>query len=85
MLDGGQHQHLTSNMDTPKADLLGRIPMFAELETAVLDALAQRAISRAYEQGHVLFHEGDPCEGVYVMSSPGAKSAYSRHPPRAGN
>jgi len=55
-------------MDIPRTDLLGRIPMFAELEAAALDALAQRSIPRAYEQGHVLFHEGDPCEGVYVIA-----------------
>jgi CRP/FNR family transcriptional regulator len=56
-------------MDIPKADLLGRIPMFSGLEAAALHALAQRAAPRAYEQGRELFHEGDPCEGVYVIAS----------------
>jgi len=43
--------------------------MFAQLEAPVLEALAQRAASRTYEDGHVLFHEGDPCDGVYVLAS----------------
>ena len=34
----------------------------------MLEALAQRAASRAYDQGQTLFHEGDPCEGVYVIA-----------------
>lgn len=46
---------------------LRRIPMFAQLEAAPLTALAQRSTPHHYAPGEVLFDEGDPCAGVFVI------------------
>ncbi len=42
---------------------------FAGLEPAVLAALAQVAAPREYQEGEVVFLEGDPGTGLYVVQS----------------
>ena len=49
------------------AELLGSIPIFAGLDGEVIDALAQRAAPRPLAPGQILFNEGDPCDGVYLL------------------
>ena len=41
--------------------------MFAGLEPEIIDALTQRAANRPFSQGQLLFNEGDPCEGMYLL------------------
>jgi CRP/FNR family transcriptional regulator len=43
--------------------------MFAELNPAEMEALAAIAVPRSYEARQALFHEGEPCEGVFVIAS----------------
>ncbi|RPI11062.1 MAG: cyclic nucleotide-binding domain-containing protein, partial [Acidobacteriales bacterium] len=46
---------------------LARVPLFAELSEAEIQALAERALERQYSPGDTLFHEGDPCHGVFLL------------------
>jgi CRP/FNR family transcriptional regulator len=41
--------------------------MFAGLEPEVVDALTQRAATRLFAPGELLFNEGDPCEGMFLL------------------
>ncbi|MCC6265299.1 MAG: Crp/Fnr family transcriptional regulator [Bryobacterales bacterium] len=46
---------------------LARIPMFSSLDAAERAALAELAVERAYAPGAILFAEGEPCEGIYLI------------------
>lgn len=54
-------------MSTARIELLQRIPMFAGLEPEVIDALTERAATRPFAPGQLLFNEGDPCEGMFLL------------------
>jgi CRP/FNR family transcriptional regulator len=41
--------------------------MFAGLEPEVIDALTERAATRPFAPGQVLFNEGDRCEGMFLL------------------
>lgn len=49
------------------ADLLHRIPLFQSLEPVELQALERVVGERRYEAGSVLFHEGEPCAGMFIV------------------
>lgn len=42
--------------------------MFAGLAPSELELLAQRAVRKLYSAGEMLFAEGEPCNGLYVVS-----------------
>ncbi len=50
-----------------RAEILARIPLFAELSPAEREALAARAVGKSYAAGRRLFSEGEPCPGLYVL------------------
>lgn len=41
--------------------------MFTGLTPEEVDVLAQSAVEKQYSAGEVLFHEGDACEGLYLI------------------
>jgi CRP/FNR family transcriptional regulator len=43
--------------------------MFSELTETELKFLSERAVPRTYEPGELLFHEGDPCSGLFVIET----------------
>lgn len=43
------------------------VPYFANLDTDAMEAVADRAASRRYSRGEVIFLEGDPCAGLHVI------------------
>lgn len=49
--------------------LLRRIPLFAELDEAVLTRLAERCVTRTYPPASLLFTTGEQCRGLYVVQS----------------
>jgi len=49
------------------AQVLSALPYFAELDPATLKTIAQAATRREYETGQVVFLEGEPCAGLYVV------------------
>jgi CRP/FNR family cyclic AMP-dependent transcriptional regulator len=46
---------------------LAKVPIFAGLTETELGFLAQRAVPRQYAPGEVVFAEGQPCAGLYVV------------------
>ncbi|HZT69996.1 MAG TPA: Crp/Fnr family transcriptional regulator [Terriglobia bacterium] len=48
---------------------LRRVPFFAVLSDDELNGLAAHCIVRHLEKDELLFAEGDPCEGMYVVQS----------------
>ncbi|MEA3338922.1 MAG: Crp/Fnr family transcriptional regulator [Chloroflexota bacterium] len=49
------------------AQVLSAASYFAELDPATLEAVARSATQRKYETGQVVFWEGEPCAGLYVV------------------
>ncbi len=55
--------------------VLAAIPSFAGVEAETLAALARAASRRSYEPGEIVFLEGEPCGGLYVVESGWLKSS----------
>jgi CRP/FNR family transcriptional regulator, cyclic AMP receptor protein len=51
------------------AETLSRVPLFSGLSESELSFLAQRAVPRHYTAGQMVFSEGEPCTGMYVVES----------------
>jgi CRP/FNR family transcriptional regulator len=52
---------------TDVVELLGRVPVFSTLERSDLERIAQLAVPRRFEPGHVVFREGDASDTCYVV------------------
>jgi CRP/FNR family transcriptional regulator, cyclic AMP receptor protein len=50
-------------------DTLRRVAIFADLSDSELQFLAERAVPRNYSKGDLIFSEGDPCAGLFVVES----------------
>src|SRR5678816_3844902 len=48
---------------------LSKVPIFSGLAENELSFLAQRALPRHYLAGEIIFGEGEPCSGLYVVVS----------------
>ena len=48
---------------------LAKVAIFSGLTESELSFLAQRAVPRHYAPGEVVFAEGEPCAGLYVVES----------------
>ena len=48
---------------------LVKAPLFTGLAQPELDFLAQRAVTRRFSAGELIFSEGEPCPGLYVTES----------------
>lgn len=48
---------------------LSKVAIFSGLSDSELSFLAQRAMSRHYTAGQIVFSEGEPCTGLYVVES----------------
>jgi CRP/FNR family transcriptional regulator len=63
---------------TPDAiSALSAVPYLAKLNAATLKAVAQTAIRRDYEASQVVFLEGEPCAGLYVIEDGWLKAVKS--------
>jgi len=51
------------------AKTLSQVGLFAGLSEAELTFLSQRAVPRKFSAGEIVFSEGDPCTGMYVVES----------------
>ena len=56
----------TGNLDKT-VELLRSTPYFAHLDEAALKAVVQRTVRRHYGKGEVIFLEGAPCAGLYIV------------------
>lgn len=52
-----------------RAAALKKVPLFADLCEKELGFLANRAVPRRFAAGELIFSEGDPCEGLFVVVS----------------
>jgi len=50
-------------------ELLGRVPLFAELSPAELEQVVSVAIPRTFPRGVRVFHEGDDSDACYIVRS----------------
>jgi CRP/FNR family transcriptional regulator len=50
-------------------ELLRRVPYFAGLSDDVLAALAAVTIQRQLARGQLIFEEGEPCAGLYIVAA----------------
>ncbi|MBI2858185.1 MAG: Crp/Fnr family transcriptional regulator [Chloroflexi bacterium] len=48
---------------------LRSLPYFVVLDDAEMERIERSAVERPFERGEVLFLEGDPCKGLYIMKS----------------
>ena len=61
---------LTVIENTPnRIQTLTRVPIFAGLSESELSFLNQRTVPRHYSAGEMVFTEGEPCIGLYVVES----------------
>lgn len=52
-----------------RAASLSKAAIFADLDQQELAHLAQRAVTKKYEPGEVIFQTGDPCPGLYIVEA----------------
>lgn len=52
-----------------RAVVLARTPLFTQLSEAELGYLVQRAVTRRFSSGELIFSEGDACSGMWVIES----------------
>jgi len=57
--------------DSPRksGQTLAKVPIFSGLTESELGFLAQRSVSRHVSAGEIIFGEGEPCSGLYVVES----------------
>jgi CRP/FNR family transcriptional regulator, cyclic AMP receptor protein len=60
---------VTALSGTDTIELLGRVPLFAELSEEELSRVASVAIPRSFPKGVRVFHEGDDSDACYVVRS----------------
>lgn len=54
-------------MPESKRERIAAIPLFAGLDPAEIEALAGCTAEKRYKTGAALFHEGEPCNGIYLI------------------
>lgn len=64
---------------TNTIEILRKVAIFADLSEPELQFLAERAVSRDYESGDIVFSEGEPCAGLFVVET-GALRIYKSSP-----
>jgi CRP/FNR family transcriptional regulator len=52
---------------------LKKVPFFSQLEHEVLESLAETAIPKMWSKGEIIFSEGNPCPGLFVVHSGAVK------------
>jgi len=57
------------NLAVDPAQILARVPLFSGLSEEELRFLVQRVVPRRFSSGEIVFGEGDPCTGLYVVAS----------------
>src|SRR4051794_21355118 len=51
------------------AQVLSKLPIFAELTPAQMTFLTERVVAKHFGAGELIFAEGEPCTGMYVVES----------------
>lgn len=66
----GVHAHLDKAM---RIATLRKVPFLSRLSEPELQALAEASMVKHYNKGEIVFLEGDPCPGLYVVHSGAVK------------
>src|SRR6476661_7391242 len=64
--------HTIQTMAEPKTGIaltLQKVPIFSGLTDSQLEFLTTRTVQRNFDNGELIFSEGDPCAGLYVVQS----------------
>jgi len=65
--------HRGYNVAMPLAEtqkqILSKVPLFSGLAADEMEFLAPRVVPRNFSSGQIVFNEGDPCSGLYVVAS----------------
>lgn len=48
---------------------MAKAPIFSDLTETELGFLVQRSVAKHFPAGEVIFYEGDPCPGLYIVES----------------
>lgn len=54
-------------MFRPLDEIIARLPYFAALDPSTRADVARAAIRRSFPAGHLIFSEGEPCAGLYIV------------------
>ena len=57
----------------PKHEILAQIPLFAGLSESEIQAMVQRTVERRFAPDEMLFWEGEPCAGMFLLIQGSAK------------
>lgn len=60
---------VTANQLPAVVAVLRSTPLFSALDETEVTALAQRSVTRHFSPGELLFSEGEPCNGLYVIAA----------------
>ena len=69
---GFENRWLYSKGDSPmasSADFLRSVSYFAALSAEELNRIENQVLERTFAKGEILFLEGEPCDGLYVVKS----------------
>jgi CRP/FNR family cyclic AMP-dependent transcriptional regulator len=64
-------------------ELLGRVPAFSALAGGDLERIAELAVPREFEPGHVVFREGDASDTCYIVRTGHARAVRQHRDGRA--
>jgi len=60
-------------MGITKLETLKAVELFSELDESELETLAKLAVAKNYAPGEVVFLEGQPCEGLWIIGEGAAR------------
>src|SRR2546423_2982193 len=73
------HNQPVAVKEESAVDLLGQVPLFAELEHDELERFSRVAVPRSFPSGTRVFHEGDQSDACYIVRS-GSFRVTREHP-----
>ena len=56
-----------------RINTLRKVSFFSHLEEEALQALAEAAVPKSWSKGEIIFSEGTPCPGLFVVHSGAVK------------
>src|SRR5580693_5272631 len=65
---GENRGSMPENIPSPR-NILKATPLFEALDESEISSLAARCRIRPYSPGEILFSEGEPCKGLYIVVS----------------
>jgi CRP/FNR family cyclic AMP-dependent transcriptional regulator len=69
LLQYDQTERLTQMVHENNESVLRKAQLFASLTEAEIRALCSRVSKRNFRRGELLFNEGDPCSGLFLVAS----------------